>query len=178
MAQSRPRRAPGRSDTDTFRVICPPRRRGAEPQRSPGSKHPTQRKITKIRNRAHSMRSLVDSAGFLCAFAALRQGMSWDSLRYAGRPCYRSGKFPDFRVLEDIAMKKLALVICVVSSVALVAQQQRGGGGAARGAEPPHPSGLPSKAPEQGWVGEAWNPHEGGLLRVKVHLRFGVEAPV
>ena len=38
--------------------------------------------------------------------------------------------------------------------------------------------GLPSKAPDQGWVGEAWNPHEGGLLRVKVHLRFGVEAPV
>ena len=77
-------------------------------------------------------------------------------------------------------MKKLALLMCLVASVAVVAQQPRRGGGAAaaRGAEPPHPSGLSSKAPEQGWVGEAWNPHEGGLLRVKVHLRFGVEAPV
>ena len=77
-------------------------------------------------------------------------------------------------------MKKLVLLMCLVASVAVVAQQPRRGGGAAaaRGAEPPHPSGLPSKAPEQGWVGDAWNPHEGGLLRVKVHLRFGVEAPV
>src|SRR5688572_32347071 len=76
-------------------------------------------------------------------------------------------------------MKKVVLLMCLVASVALVAQQPRRGGGAApRGAEPPHPSGLPSKAPDQGWVPEAWNPHEGGLLRVKVHVRFGVEAPV
>jgi DNA-binding beta-propeller fold protein YncE len=78
-------------------------------------------------------------------------------------------------------MKKLVLFICLAASVAVVAQQQRrGGGGGSRGsgAEPPHPSGLASKAPDQGWVGEAWNAHEGGLLRVKVHLRFGVEAPV
>jgi DNA-binding beta-propeller fold protein YncE len=76
-------------------------------------------------------------------------------------------------------MKKLVLLMCVLVSVAVVAQQPRrgggAGGGAARGPEPPHPSGLASKAPEQGWVGEAWHPHEGGLLRVKVHLRFGVE---
>jgi DNA-binding beta-propeller fold protein YncE len=70
-------------------------------------------------------------------------------------------------------MKKLVLVICLVASAAVVAQQ-RGGGAAARGAEP-HPSGMPSKAPDQGWVGDGWYPHEGGLLRVKVHLRFGVE---
>ena len=77
-------------------------------------------------------------------------------------------------------MKKLVLLMCLFASIAIGAQQPRrgGGSGAARGAEPPHPSGLPSKAPDQGWVGEAWNPHEGGLLRVKVHLRFGVEAPV
>ena len=76
-------------------------------------------------------------------------------------------------------MKKLVLFICLAASVAVVAQQQRrGGGGGSRGAEPPHPSGLASKAPEQGWVSEAWSAHEGGLLRVKVHLRFGVEAPV
>ena len=72
-------------------------------------------------------------------------------------------------------MKKLVLLICLIASVGIVAQQQRRGGGAPRGAEPPHPSGLSSKAPDQGWVAEAWNPHEGGLLRVKVHLRFGVE---
>jgi DNA-binding beta-propeller fold protein YncE len=70
-------------------------------------------------------------------------------------------------------MKKLVFVLCLIASVALVAQQ-RGGGGGPRPAGP-HPSGLPSKAPDQGWVGEGWNPHEGGLLRVKVHLRFGVE---
>lgn len=78
-------------------------------------------------------------------------------------------------------MKKLVLLTCVVASASLSAQQPPRGGNAApapaRGAEP-HPSGIPSKAPEQGWVGEGWQPHEGGLLRVKVHLRFGVEAPV
>ena len=70
-------------------------------------------------------------------------------------------------------MKKLVLIMCLVASVAVVAQRR---GGAPRAAEP-HPSGTPSKAPDQGWVGEGWNPHEGGLLRVKVHLRFGVEPP-
>ena len=75
-------------------------------------------------------------------------------------------------------MKKFVLLLCLVTSVGIAAQQQRRGGGAAREAEPPHPSGLASKAPDQGWVGEAWSPHEGGLLKVKVHLRFGVEAPV
>jgi DNA-binding beta-propeller fold protein YncE len=61
--------------------------------------------------------------------------------------------------------------VCLISSAGMLAQRS---GGAPRGADP-HPSGLKSKAPEQGWIGEAWNPHEGGLLRVKVHLRFGVE---
>jgi DNA-binding beta-propeller fold protein YncE len=70
-----------------------------------------------------------------------------------------------------MAMKKLVLLICLTTSVALVAQRRGGAPGAAE----PHPSGVPSKAPDQGWVGEGWNPHEGGLLRVKVHLRFGVE---
>jgi DNA-binding beta-propeller fold protein YncE len=68
-------------------------------------------------------------------------------------------------------MKKVVIVLCLAVSVGLVAQRR---GGAPRAAEP-HPSGLPSKAPDQGWVPEAWSPHEGGLLRVKVHLRFGVE---
>ncbi len=62
-------------------------------------------------------------------------------------------------------MKKLVLLICLIASAAVFAQQ-RGGGAAARGAEP-HPSGSPSKAPDQGWVGDGWYPHEGGLLRSK-----------
>jgi DNA-binding beta-propeller fold protein YncE len=70
-------------------------------------------------------------------------------------------------------MKKLVLVMCLITTVAVAAQRGRRGGGAP-GWEP-HPSGQQSRAPEQGWVGEGWNPHEGGLLRVKVHLRFGVE---
>ena len=76
-------------------------------------------------------------------------------------------------------MKKLVLLMCLVASVALVAQQPRRGGRRPRAARSRRirPD-LPSKAPDQGWVGEAWSPHEGGLLRVKVHLRFGVEAPV
>ena len=72
-------------------------------------------------------------------------------------------------------MKKLLLVACLVASVGVGVMAQRRGGGAARTPES-HPSGLPSKAPDQGWVPEGWNAHEGGLLRVKVHLRFGVEA--
>jgi DNA-binding beta-propeller fold protein YncE len=68
-------------------------------------------------------------------------------------------------------MKKLVLLICLIASVAVAAQR---GAGTPRAAEP-HPSGLSSKAPDQGWVPEGWHPHEGGLLRVKVHLRFGVE---
>src|SRR5687768_18308469 len=82
---------------------------------------------------------------------------------------------------RTLPMKKLVLLMCLFVSVAVFAQQPRRGGGGGRDAaapEPPHPSGLPSKAPDQGWVPEGWNPHEGGLLRVKVHLRFGVEAPV
>jgi|1185.fasta_scaffold27608_1 DNA-binding beta-propeller fold protein YncE len=76
--------------------------------------------------------------------------------------------------------KHLLFVLCLGASVSVVAQ--RGGG---RSATPPpspavlpdptHPSGQPSKAPEQGWVGDGWYPHEGGLLKMKVQIRFGVE---
>ena len=53
-------------------------------------------------------------------------------------------------------MRRPVFLMCLVASVAVVAQQpRRGGGAAARDAEPPHPSGLPSKAPEQGWVGDS-----------------------
>ena len=32
-----------------------------------------------------------------------------------------------------------------------------------------------SKAPEQGYVPEGWYPHEGGLLKYRVAIRFGEE---
>ena len=70
-------------------------------------------------------------------------------------------------------MKYFAFAMCAICSTVLIAEQRAG-----RGASPlgePHPSGVASKAPDQGWVGEAWNPHEGGLLKVKVQIRFGVE---
>jgi DNA-binding beta-propeller fold protein YncE len=34
----------------------------------------------------------------------------------------------------------------------------------------------PSKAPEQGYVPAGWAPHEGGLLKYRVAIRFGLEA--
>jgi len=64
-------------------------------------------------------------------------------------------------------MKQFAIVLVFASSVALAAQRAS--------APPADHGGLKSKAPEQGWVGEAWNPHEGGLLKMKVQIRFGVE---
>src|SRR5258705_9319629 len=32
-----------------------------------------------------------------------------------------------------------------------------------------------SKAPEQGYVPEGWHPHEGGLMKYRVNIRFGEE---
>jgi len=45
--------------------------------------------------------------------------------------------------------------------------------GAARAAAPVDQP--PSKAPEQGYVPEAWYPHEGGLLKYRVAIKFGEE---
>jgi NHL repeat len=64
-------------------------------------------------------------------------------------------------------MKQFAIVLVLISSVALAAQRAS--------APTPDQNGMKSKAPEQGWVGEGWNPHEGGLLKMKVQIRFGVE---
>src|SRR3954451_4410249 len=33
----------------------------------------------------------------------------------------------------------------------------------------------PSKAPEQGYVPQGWYPHEGGLMKYRVAIRFGEE---
>src|SRR2546422_10952785 len=54
-------------------------------------------------------------------------------------------------------MKKLLLSIFVLFSVLAWAQQPK------------------SKAPEQGYVPEGWYPHEGGLLKYRVAIRFGEE---
>ena len=69
---------------------------------------------------------------------------------------------------------KLVLLICLVASVGVVAQQ-RAWWRRRRARAEPASVGTGVKGTRTGWVGEAWNPHEGGLLRVKVHLRFGVE---
>ncbi len=73
--------------------------------------------------------------------------------------------------MKSSVTTKCAVIVCLMFSAGLVAQRR---GGTPRPAGP-HPSGLPSKAPEQGWVGEGWYPHEGGLLKMKVQIRFGVE---
>ena len=39
----------------------------------------------------------------------------------------------------------------------------------------PGPNLPAGKAPEQGFVPDAWNPHEGGLLKYRVQIRFGEE---
>jgi DNA-binding beta-propeller fold protein YncE len=67
-------------------------------------------------------------------------------------------------------MTRLVLPMCLVCSAAVMLAQR-----GAPAPTPPHPSGLESKAPDQGWVGEGWYPHEGGVLKYKVQIRFGVE---
>lgn len=54
-------------------------------------------------------------------------------------------------------MKKLLLLLFVLSLALAFAQQPK------------------SKAPEQGYVPEGWYPHEGGLLKYRVAIRFGEE---
>src|SRR5688500_18252597 len=39
----------------------------------------------------------------------------------------------------------------------------------------PGPNVPPGKMPAQGLVPDAWSPHEGGLLRYRVQIRFGEE---
>src|SRR5690606_23966333 len=50
-----------------------------------------------------------------------------------------------------------------------------GGGAAALPLGQPGPNLPPGKAPEQGYVPEAWAAHEGGLLKYRVAIRFGLE---
>jgi len=46
---------------------------------------------------------------------------------------------------------------------------------AAQGLGVPGANLPPGKTPEQGYVPEGWYPHEGGLLRYRVAIRFGIE---
>jgi len=55
-------------------------------------------------------------------------------------------------------MKKMLLLVAIVALAGLF------------GAEQPK-----SKAPEQGYVPQGWYPHEGGLLKYRVAIRFGEE---
>ena len=64
------------------------------------------------------------------------------------------------------------IAVAAVSTVAVVGQG-RGGGGLALGQ--PGPNQPAGKVPDQGYVPDAWNPHEGGLLKYRVQIRFGEE---
>ena len=56
-------------------------------------------------------------------------------------------------------MKKTALILVGLVSLGLMLAQQQ----------------PKSKAPDQGYVPEGWMPHEGGLLKYRVAIRFGEE---
>ncbi len=56
--------------------------------------------------------------------------------------------------------------------VALAVAQGRGGTLPLGQPGPNQPEG---KSPEQGYVPDAWNPHEGALLKYRVQIRFGEE---
>lgn len=51
----------------------------------------------------------------------------------------------------------------------------RGGGPATLSLGQPGPNLPPGKAPEQGFVPDAWSTHEGGFLKYRVSIRFGME---
>src|SRR5688572_25892627 len=55
-------------------------------------------------------------------------------------------------------MKKILIATVVAALTPLLAQEQ-----------------PKSKTPEQGYVPEGWYPHEGGLLKYRVAIRFGEE---
>ena len=77
----------------------------------------------------------------------------------------------------------LALIVVLTTALAAASQdpapqvQGRGrqGGAATLPLGTPGPSLPPGKAPEHGYVPDAWNPHEGGLLKYRVQIRFGEE---
>ena len=51
----------------------------------------------------------------------------------------------------------------------------QGGRGATLPLGQPGPNQPAGKTPDQGYVPDAWNPHEGGLLKYRVQIRFGEE---
>jgi hypothetical protein len=62
----------------------------------------------------------------------------------------------------DASMKHLVLAVLLSSALVI--------GSISSWAEQPK-----SKAPDQGYVPEGWQPHEGGLLKYRVAIRFGEE---
>ena len=65
-------------------------------------------------------------------------------------------------------MKKLTIVGLLLLSVGVIAQAPLGQG-------VPGPNIPKGKAPEQGYVPDAWHPHPGALMKYSVEIRFGEE---
>jgi DNA-binding beta-propeller fold protein YncE len=61
--------------------------------------------------------------------------------------------------------------LCFLLSLALISSLPA----AAQPLGTPGPNLPPGIAPEQGYVPEAWAPHEGGMLKYRVAIRFGLE---
>src|SRR5262245_11118032 len=67
---------------------------------------------------------------------------------------------------------RAALAMILLNAAILAGQ---GGRGSTLQLGQPGPNLPAGKAPDQGYVPDAWNPHEGGLLRYRVQIRFGQE---
>ena len=65
-------------------------------------------------------------------------------------------------------MKKLTLFALLLLTVGVIAQAPLGQG-------VPGPNIPRGKAPEQGYVPDAWHPHPGSLMKYSVEIRFGEE---
>jgi DNA-binding beta-propeller fold protein YncE len=78
-----------------------------------------------------------------------------------------SGRIPPNPRMPQMKMVRAVLLVLVGSSLVAPSGEAQTG--------IPGPNLPPGKAPEQGYVPDGWNPHEGGLLRYRVFIRFGLE---
>src|SRR5687768_13517797 len=72
-------------------------------------------------------------------------------------------------------MKKLALLAVVFATIGVVTQRTQLAQQAPLAQGVPGPNIPRGKAPEQGYVPDAWPAHPGGLLKYSVEIRFGEE---
>jgi DNA-binding beta-propeller fold protein YncE len=73
---------------------------------------------------------------------------------------------------------RTSLLVSVMAfgvAAAGVTLDAQGGRGSTLPLGQPGPHQPSGKVPEQGYVPDAWNPHEGGLLKYRVQIRFGEE---